>query len=134
MRRRTVIPNHTISRFWQLLEAERPDCGSTLHPISEDRADMLDYVPAQLRVKLIRRPRYGCRACEQAVVQAQAPAWPIDGGIATEALIAHVLVNKFADHLPLYRQSASSRVRADAGSFHALHLGGSRLLVAGAAA
>ena len=44
---------------------------------------MLDYVPAQLRVRLIRRPRYGCRACENAVVQAPAPDRPIDGGMAT---------------------------------------------------
>jgi transposase len=47
----------------------------------------------------------GCRACEGAVVQAPAPERPIDGGLATEALLAHVLVNKYADHLPLYRQS-----------------------------
>ena len=64
----------------------------------------LDYVPAQLRVRVIRRPRYGCRACEEAVVQAPAPERPIDGGMATEALLAHVLVNKYADHLPLYRK------------------------------
>ena len=65
---------------------------------------MLDHVPAQLRVRVIRRPRYGCRACEEAVVQAPAPERPIDGGMATEALLAHVLVNKYSDHLPLYRQ------------------------------
>jgi transposase len=76
-----------------------------LHVIGEDRAEMLDYVPAQLRVRAIRRPRYGCRACEEAVVQAPAPERPIDGGMATEALLAHVLVNKYADHLPLYRQA-----------------------------
>ena len=46
-----------------------------------------------------------CRACEEAVVQAPAPERPIDGGMATEALLAHVLVNKYADHLPLYRQA-----------------------------
>jgi transposase len=51
---------------------------------------MLDYVPAQVRVRVIRRPRYGCRACEEAVVQAPAPERPIDGGMATEALLAHV--------------------------------------------
>src|SRR4051794_41303782 len=66
---------------------------------------MLDIVPAQLRVKVIRRPRYGCRACEEAVVQAPAPERPITGGMATEALLAHVLVAKFSDHLPLYRQA-----------------------------
>jgi transposase len=82
-----------------------PCCGGTLHLIGEDKAEMLDYVPAQLRVRVIRRSRYGCRACEEAVVQAPAPERPIDGGMATEALLAHVLVNKYADHLPLYRQS-----------------------------
>jgi transposase len=73
-------------------------CGASLHTIGEDRSEMLDYVPAQIRVQMIRRPRYGCRACEGAVVQAPAPERPIDGGLATEALLAHVLVNKYADH------------------------------------
>jgi transposase len=89
-----------------------PCCGGPLHPIAEDRSEMLDYVPAQLRVRVIRplprvlgRPRYGCRVCEQAVVQTPAPERPIDGGMATEALMAHVLVSKYADHLPLYRQA-----------------------------
>ena len=82
-----------------------PCCGAPLHAIGEDRAEMLDHVPAQFRVQVIRRPRYGCRICEQAVVQAPAPDRPIDGGMATEALLAHVLVSKYADHLPLYRQA-----------------------------
>jgi len=82
-----------------------PCCGGTLHMIGEDRAEMLDYIPAQVRVKVIRRPRYGCRACEGAVVQAPAPERPIDGGMATEALLAQVLIAKYADHLPLYRQA-----------------------------
>ena len=56
-------------------------------------------------MKVIRRPRYACRACEEAVVQAPAPERPITGGMATEALLAHVLVAKFSDHLPLYRQA-----------------------------
>jgi len=68
-----------------------PCCRNPLHPIGEDVAEMLDYIPAQLRVKVIRRPRYGCRSCEGAVVQAPAPERPIDGGLATEALLAHVL-------------------------------------------
>jgi transposase len=82
-----------------------PCCGGTLHRIGEDHAEMLDYVPAQLRVKVIRRPRYGCRVCESAVVQAPAPDRPIDGGMATEALLAQVLISKYSDHLPLYRQA-----------------------------
>ena len=62
-------------------------------------------IPAQFRVIVTRRPKYGCRACESAVVQAPAPARLIEGGLPTEALVAHVLVSKYADHLPLYRQS-----------------------------
>jgi transposase len=73
--------------------------------IDEERSEQLDIVPAHLRVRVIRRPRYACRACEGAVVVAPAPERPIDGGMATEAMIAHVLVSKFADSLPLYRQS-----------------------------
>ena len=84
---------------------ECPCCRGTLHLIDETSAEMLDIVPAQLRVKVIRRPRYGCRACGAAVVQAPAPDRPIDGGMATEALLAHVVVSKFCDFLPLYRQS-----------------------------
>src|SRR3954470_13496928 len=83
-----------------------PCCGEALHVIGEDTSEMLDIVPAVLRVKVIRRPRYGCRACDEAVVQAPAPERPITGGMATEALLAHVLVAKFCDHLPLYRQAA----------------------------
>src|SRR3954453_14685057 len=82
-----------------------PCCGGALHAIGEDREEMLDIVPAVLRVRVIRRPRYGCRACEGAVVQAPAPERPVTGGMATEALLAQVLVAKSADHLPLYRQA-----------------------------
>src|SRR5689334_23696410 len=82
-----------------------PCCGGAMHVIGEDASEMLDIVPAVLRVKVIRRPRYGCRACEEAVVQAPAPERPITGGMATEALLAYVLVAKFCDHLPLYRQA-----------------------------
>jgi transposase len=52
--------------------------------IGEDRSEMLDVVPAQYRVKVIRRPRYGCRSCESSVVQAPAPERPVDGGMATD--------------------------------------------------
>jgi transposase len=76
-----------------------------MHRVGEDVAERLEVIPAQFRVIVTRRPRYGCRACESAVVQAQAPARLIEGGLPTEALVAHVLVGKYADHLPLYRQS-----------------------------
>jgi transposase len=106
-RNRGALPAH-LPRIEVAIDVDDkacPCCGGMLHVIGEDRAEMLDYVPAQLRVRVIRRPRYGCRACEEAVVQASAPERPIDGGMATEALLAHVLVNKYADHLPLYRQA-----------------------------
>src|SRR5918997_2406937 len=60
-----------------------PCCGGALHVIGEDTSEMLDIVPARLRVRVVRRPRYGCRACEEAVVQAPAPERPITGGMAT---------------------------------------------------
>jgi transposase len=106
-RNRGSLPEHLprVEVVVDIAEKTCPCCGAPLHAIAEDRSEMLDYVPAQLRVQVIRRPRYGCRACEGAVVQAPAPERPIDGGMATEVLLAHVLVNKYADHLPLYRQS-----------------------------
>ena len=81
-----------------------PCCAGTLHRIGEDVSERLDIVPAQFRVLVTRRPKYACRACEEAVVQAAAPARLIEGGLPTEATVAHVLVSKYADHLPLYRQ------------------------------
>ena len=65
----------------------------------------LDVVPAQFRVIVTHRPKYACRACEQAVVQAPAPERLIKGGLPTEAMVAYVLVAKYAWHLPLYRQA-----------------------------
>ena len=82
-----------------------PCCSGELHQIGETATEMLDLVPAQLRIKILRRPRYGCRKCEACVVQAPAPERPIDGGMATEALVAHVVISKFCDFLPLHRQS-----------------------------
>ena len=102
-----ALPAH-LPRYEVLIDVEQRDCpccGGTLHVIDEERSEQLDIVPAQLRVRVTRRPRYACRACEGAVLVAPAPERPIDGGMATEAMIAHVLVSKFCDSLPLYRQS-----------------------------
>ena len=79
-------------------------CGGALHPIGESVSEMLDWVPAQFRVIRICRPKYGCRVCGT-VSQAPAPERPIAGGLATPALLAQVLVSKYCDHTPLYRQS-----------------------------
>jgi transposase len=73
--------------------------------MGEDRSERLDIVPAQFRVIVTRRPKYACRSCEEVVVQAPAPSRLVEGGIPTEATVAHVLVSKYADHLPLYRQA-----------------------------
>jgi transposase len=82
-----------------------PCCHNALHRIGEDASERLDIVPAQLRVLVVRRPKYACRACEEVVMQAPAPARLIEGGLPTEATVAQVLVSKYADHLPLYRQA-----------------------------
>lgn len=82
-----------------------PCCRHALHVIGEDVAERLDILPAHFRVIVTRRPRYGCRACDGVVVQAPAPARLIEGGIPTEATVEQVLVSKFGDHLPLYRQA-----------------------------
>ena len=106
-RNRGALPAH-LPRYEVVVDIDGkncPCCGGALHVIGEDRTEQLDIVPSQLRVKVVRRPRYGCRICEGAMVQAPAPERPIDGGMATEALVAHVVVSKFCDGLPLYRQA-----------------------------
>ncbi|MEI6204922.1 MAG: IS66 family transposase zinc-finger binding domain-containing protein, partial [Enhydrobacter sp.] len=81
-----------------------PCCGGALHDAGETVSEMLDWVPARLRVIRIRRPKYGCRSCGK-IHQASAPERPIAKGLAAPGLLAHVLVSKYCDHLPLYRQS-----------------------------
>ncbi len=87
-------------------------CGGELHVIGEDKSERLDKIPAKYRVIVTRRPKYACRTCERTgadetagIVQAPAPARLIEGGLPTEALVADVIVQKYAWHLPLYRQS-----------------------------
>ncbi len=82
-----------------------PCCRAGLHRIGEEISRRLDVIPAQYRVLVTHRPKYACRACEGAIVQAPAPERLISGGLPTEAMVASVIVNKYADHLPLYRQS-----------------------------
>lgn len=81
-----------------------PQCGGVLRPLGEDVTEVLDYVPASFRVIRHVRPKFSCRSCET-ITQAPAPELPVRRGRATAGLLAHVLVAKFADHLPLYRQS-----------------------------
>jgi transposase len=81
-----------------------PQCGGTLRVLGEDVAEVLEYVPEHWKVHKHVRPKYACGAC-QTVVQAGAPARPIERSYAGPGLLAHVLVSKYCDHLPLYRQS-----------------------------
>jgi transposase len=81
-----------------------PDCGTTMRKIGEDVAEILEYVPARFRVIQHVRPKLACPACER-IVQVEAPARPIERGLAGPGLLAHVLVAKYCDHLPLYRQA-----------------------------
>jgi transposase len=81
-----------------------PDCGGVLRLLSEDVSETLEYVPARFKVIRTVRPKLSCAGCSR-IVQAPAPNRPIDRGLAGPGLLAHVLVAKYADHLPLYRQS-----------------------------
>lgn len=90
----TYSPHHTAC----------PDCGSSLRLLSEDVSEMLEYVPASFRVIRQVRPKLSCDGCD-CIVQEAAPGRVIDRGLAGPGLLAHVLIAKYADHLPLYRQS-----------------------------
>ena len=81
-----------------------PECGGALKPLGEDVSEMLEYVPGQLRVIRHVRPKLSCGRCSK-VVQSPAPSRPIAKGLAGPGLLAHVLVAKYCDHLPLNRQS-----------------------------
>ncbi len=77
-----------------------PDCGGAMRRMGEDVTEQLDYVPASFRVVRHVRPRLSCRSCER-IVQAPLPSMPIERGRPGAGLLAHVLVSKYADHLPL---------------------------------
>src|SRR5579863_4562674 len=81
-----------------------PDCGGELKQLGEDVSEMLEYVPARFKVIRQVRPKLACACCDR-IVQAEAPSRPIARGVAGPGLLAHVLVSKYCDHLPLYRQS-----------------------------
>jgi transposase len=103
---RKPLPDH-LPREEILLDVPSdacPCCGGTMYRIGESESEMLDWVPARLRVIRTTRPKYACRVCNK-VVQAAAPERPIAGGLATPALLAQVLISKYCDHTPLYRQS-----------------------------
>jgi len=79
-------------------------CGGALRHLGEDVSETLEYVPGRIKVTRTVRPKLSCRCCET-IHQVAAPAMPIERGRPGPGLLAHVLVSKYADHLPLYRQS-----------------------------
>ena len=81
-----------------------PDCGGQLRQFGHDVTEQLEYIPESFKVIRHVRPKFACNGCDR-VVEAPAPSRPIERGLAGPGLLAHVLVSKFADHLPLYRQS-----------------------------
>lgn len=81
-----------------------PSCGHAMMKVGEDVSEMLDVVPVQYRVVRLVRAKYGCKSCNQ-IAQAPAAERVIDRGTASAALLAQMIVDKYADHLPLYRQA-----------------------------
>ena len=81
-----------------------PDCGGALRQFGEDVSEQLERIPATYKVIRHVRPKFACAGCER-VVEAPAPARPIERGLPGPNLLAHVLVSKYGSHLPLYRQS-----------------------------
>jgi transposase len=101
------LPAH-LPRIEQVLMPEDtacPCCQGKMVEIGCDTAERFDVIPAQFRVLVTKRPKLACRACAGVVLQAAAPARLVEGGMPTEATVAHVLVSRYADHLPLYRQA-----------------------------
>jgi len=102
---RAPLPDH-LERQEEILSPgdSCSDCGGALKPLGEDVTEELEYVPGHFVVKRIVRPRMTCTCCE-AFAQAELPSRPITRGRPGPGLLAHVLVGKYCDHLPLYRQS-----------------------------
>jgi transposase len=103
---RRSLPDH-LPRQTDIHQPEQescPGCGGELRKLGEDVSEMLEYVPARFKVIRHVRPKLSCTNCD-VIVQAEAPSRPIARGLAGAGLLAHVLVSKYADHQPLYRQA-----------------------------
>ncbi|MFN3724105.1 MAG: IS66 family transposase [Paracoccaceae bacterium] len=102
---RAPLPDH-LERQTEVLSPGDAcaSCGGALRPLGEDVSQELEYIPGRFVVRQIVRPRMACTCCET-FAQAPLPSRPIERGRAGPGLLAHVLVGKYCDHLPLYRQS-----------------------------
>ena len=105
-RARQPLPAHLPRETHTVLPKQQacPDCSGALKLLGEDVSETLEYVPEHFKVIRQVRPKLACARCDK-IVQAEAPSRPIERGIAGPGLLAHVLVSKYADHLPLYRQA-----------------------------
>jgi transposase len=103
---RKPLPAHLPREVVTHLPAQDccPDCGGQLRNFGEDVAEILEYIPANFKIIRHVRPKFACKRCER-VVEAPAPSRTIERGLAGPGLLAHVLVAKYADHCPLFRQS-----------------------------
>ena len=103
---RQPLPAHLPRETHKVLPKQEtcPDCGGELKPLGEDVSEMLEWVPEHFKVIRQVRPKLACACCDK-IVQAEAASRPIERGMAGPGLLAHVLVSKYADHLPLYRQA-----------------------------
>ncbi len=101
--KRRPLPGHLPREETVLAPGERcADCGGRLRRLGEDVTEELEYIPGRFVVKRIVRPRLACGGCEK-FHQAPLPPRPIERGRPGPGLLAHVLVSKYCDHLPLYR-------------------------------
>jgi transposase len=103
---RREFPAHLPRETQTIMPSQEccPDCGGTLKHLSDDISEMLELEPVRFKVIRHVRPKLACASCDT-IVQAPAPARPIERGMAGPGLLAHVLVGKYADHVPLYRQT-----------------------------
>ncbi len=119
-RRRRELDLDKLPHYRHELDLQAVDkictcCGRAKDRIGEDQTKILDYVPPKLEVHVHVRPKYACRYCKDGVVSPPPPERPIARGIAGPGLIAQIVVSKFGDHLPLYRQE-------DFFTRHGLHI------------
>ena len=100
------LPRETVVLDVPETDRKCPCCGDTMQEIGREVSERIDFVPAVTTVIETVRPKYACKKHEECGVRtAPLPAQPIAKGMATAGLLAHVLVAKYKDHLPLYRQS-----------------------------
>lgn len=98
------LPREEVVHGPAVEDCRCPRCGGAMRRLGEDVTEVLEYVPARFKVIRHIRPKFSCRSCET-ITQAPMPSLPIERGRPGPGLLAHVLISKYADHLPLYRQA-----------------------------